>query len=190
MGAALRGTASKKRHGHGWRQRRDRPLATWFRRKAASTTYCRRPGVGVAEGGPPGRRRRATDPRCRGGVPHHWAMVGGGRRSTFCSHLSGEAAGPRMSVIGCTGGQKPTDLRWLVPHPSARCGSATSSVVVYTQRDGRMGGPGGGATGHPAGINPLFLLLGIVVLGGPCSPPARTPPGSPHRLRGYASRAA
>ena len=49
MGAALRGTASKKRHGRGWRRQRDRGSATWSGRKATSTRYCRGPGVGTAE---------------------------------------------------------------------------------------------------------------------------------------------
>jgi hypothetical protein len=41
MGVSLRGTATKKRHGRGWRKARDRGNARWAERKAASATYCR-----------------------------------------------------------------------------------------------------------------------------------------------------
>ena len=62
MGAAQRGTASKKRHGRGWRRARDRGAAGWRQRKATSTTYCRGALTGGVEGarrGPPADGTRA-----------------------------------------------------------------------------------------------------------------------------------
>ena len=51
MGVTLRGTAAKKRHGRGWRRRRDRGGTPWARRKALSAAYC-----GGSVGGPPAAR--------------------------------------------------------------------------------------------------------------------------------------
>ncbi len=52
MGATLRGTATKKRYGRGWRRARERGATSWAERKARSQTYCRQGGGAVVAAAP------------------------------------------------------------------------------------------------------------------------------------------